>query len=39
MDSDLYNQRNMNETVNSSIKKKYGAFVRSRVCYWRFREI
>lgn len=38
MDGDLYNQRNMNETVNSSIKK-YGSFVRSRVWYRQFREI
>jgi IS5 family transposase len=31
LDSDLYNRRNMNETVNAAIKKKFGAFVRSRV--------
>ena len=31
LDTDLYHQRNMNETVNAAIKQKFGAFVRSRV--------
>lgn len=31
LDTDLYHQRNMNETVNATIKQKFGAFVRSRV--------
>jgi IS5 family transposase len=30
LDADLYGQRIQNETVNSSLKPKYGAFVRSR---------
>lgn len=30
LDADLYGQRSQNETVNSRIKRKYGAFVRSR---------
>lgn len=29
LDADLYHQRNMNETVNATIKQKFGAFVRS----------
>lgn len=39
LDSDLYHQRNMNETVNAAIKQKYGAFVRSRVWWKQFREL
>jgi len=39
MDTDIYHQRNMSETVNASIKQKYGAFVRSRVWWKQFREI
>ena len=31
LDSDLYHRRNMNETVNATIKQKFGAFVRSRL--------
>jgi IS5 family transposase len=31
LDSDLYHRRNTNETVNAAIKRKYGAFVRSRL--------
>lgn len=30
LDDDLYGQRSQNETVNSRLKRKYGAFVRSR---------
>jgi IS5 family transposase len=39
LDADLYGQRSQNETVNSSLKRKCGAFVRSR--HWRkqFREL
>lgn len=39
LDSDLYHQRNINETVNAAIKQKYGAFVRSRVWWKQFREL
>lgn len=39
MGGDLYNQRNMNETANAAIKRKYGSFVRSRVWYRQFREL
>jgi IS5 family transposase len=39
MDSDLYDQRNMNETVNAAIKQKFGAFVRSRLWWKQFREL
>ena len=31
LDTDLYHQRTINETVNAAIKQKFGAFVRSRV--------
>jgi len=34
LDADLYGQRRQNETVNSRIKRKYGAFVRSRL-WWK----
>ena len=30
LDADLYGQRSQNETVNSQLKRKYGAFIRSR---------
>jgi len=30
LDADLYGQRSQSETVNSTLKRKYGAFVRSR---------
>ncbi|GCF12649.1 hypothetical protein Harman_05840 [Haloarcula mannanilytica] len=31
LDADLYGQRSQNEIVKSRIKRKYGAFVRSRL--------
>lgn len=34
LDSDLYNQRDMNETVNAAIKQKFGDVVWSRV-WWK----
>jgi len=39
LDSDLYHQRNTNETVNAALKQKFGAFVRSRVWWKQFREL
>ena len=39
LDSDLYNQRNINESVNAAIKQKFGAFVRSHVWWKQFREL
>ena len=39
LDSELYGQRSQNETVNSRLKRKYGAFVRSRYWWKQFREI
>ena len=39
LDSDRYQQRNMNETVNAAIKRKFGAFVRSWVWWKQFREL
>jgi IS5 family transposase len=39
LDADLYSQRSQNETVNSSLKRKYGAFVRSRRWWKQFREL
>lgn len=39
LDADLYNQRNMNKTVNAAIKQKFGAFVRSRIWWKQFREL
>ena len=30
LDTDLYGQRSQSKTVNSTLKRKYGAFVRSR---------
>ncbi|MFP4590728.1 MAG: IS5 family transposase [Halobacteriales archaeon] len=38
LESDLYGQRNQSETVNSRLKRKYGAFVRSRRWWKQFRE-
>ena len=38
LDADLYGQRSRNETVNSRLKRKYGAFVRSRHWWKQFRE-
>ncbi|MFC7251441.1 IS5 family transposase [Halomicroarcula sp. GCM10025324] len=38
-DADLYGQRSQNETVNSRLKRKYGAFVRSRLWWKQFREL
>ena len=39
LDTDLYGQRSQNETVNSSLKRKYGEFVRSRYWWKQFREL
>ncbi|UPW01895.1 IS5 family transposase [Halorussus gelatinilyticus] len=39
LNADLYGQRSQNETVNSRIKRKYGAFVRSRHWWKQFREL
>ena len=39
LDADLYGQRSQNETVNSRLKRKYGAFVRSRYWWKQFREL
>ena len=39
LDADLYSQRSQNETVNSRLKRKYGAFVRSRHWWKQFREL
>ncbi|SFS09787.1 Transposase and inactivated derivatives, IS5 family [Halomicrobium zhouii] len=39
LDADLYGQRSQNETVNSHLKRKYGAFVRSRHWWKQFREL
>ncbi|MFC6764711.1 IS5 family transposase [Natrinema soli] len=39
LDADLYGQLSQNETVNSSLKRKYGAFVRSRYWWKQFREL
>jgi len=39
LDADLYGQRSQNETVSSSLKRKYGAFVRSRHWWKQFREL
>jgi IS5 family transposase len=39
LDADLYGQRSQNETVNSRLKRKYGAFIRSRRWWKQFREI
>ena len=39
LDTDLYGQRSQSETVNSTLKRKYGAFVRSRQWWKQFREL
>ena len=39
LDADLNGQRNQNEAVNSRLKRKYGAFVRSRRWWKQFREL
>jgi IS5 family transposase len=39
LDANLYGQRSQNETVNSRIKRRYGAFVRSRRWWMQFREL
>jgi len=39
LDADLYGQRSQSETVNSTLKQKYGAFVRSRYWWKQFREL
>jgi IS5 family transposase len=39
LDADIYGQRSQNETVNSRLKRKYGAFVRSRYWWKQFREL
>lgn len=39
LDADLYGQRSQNEAVNSRLKRKYGAFVRSRHWWKQFREL
>ena len=39
MDKKLYSQRNMAETANSVIKRRYGDRVRSRKWHHQFREI
>ncbi len=39
LDTDLYGQRSQSETVNPTLKPKYGAFVRSRHWWKQFREL
>jgi IS5 family transposase len=39
LDVDLYGQRSQSETVNSTLKRKYGAFVRSQRWWKQFREV
>jgi len=39
LDDGLYGQRSQNETVKSRLKRKYGAFVRSRHWWKQFREL
>jgi len=39
LDADLYGQRSQSETVKSTLKRKYGAFVRSRRWWKQFREL
>ncbi|ELZ61503.1 transposase IS4 family protein [Haloferax sp. ATCC BAA-645] len=39
LDADLYGQRSQNETEKSRLKRKYGAFVRSRLWWKQFREL
>jgi IS5 family transposase len=39
LDADLYGQRSQNETVNASLKRKYGAFVPSRHWWKQFGKL
>lgn len=39
LDANLYGQRSQSETVNSTLKRKYGAFIRSRRWWKQFREL
>jgi len=39
IDDDLYGQRAMTETANSSVKRSYGSAVRAREWYREFREV
>ena len=39
LDTDLYYQRDMNETVDAAIKQNFGAFVRWCVRWKQFREL
>jgi len=39
LDADLYGQRSQSESVNSTLKRKYGAFARSRRWWKQFREV
>jgi len=39
INDNLYNQRSMTETANSSVKRSYGSAVRAREWYREFREI
>lgn len=39
LDKELYGKRNINETINSSLKRKYGSHATSRTWYKQFREI
>ena len=39
LDADLYRQRSQSETLNSTLKREYGAFVRSRLWWKQFREL
>ena len=39
LDTELYGQRSQSETVNSRLKRKYGAFVRLRRWWKQFREL
>ena len=39
LDTERYDQRSQSETVNSQLKRKYGAFVRSRRWWTQFREL
>ncbi|WP_231189130.1 IS5 family transposase [Haladaptatus sp. DYF46] len=39
LDAELYGQRSQSETVNSRLKRKYSAFVRSRQWWKQFREL
>jgi IS5 family transposase len=39
LDADLYGSRSQSETVYSTLKRKYGVFVRSRRWWKQFREL